>query len=106
MNAAPPAASAGFGSTTARHVLILSVFVFGLLVSLWVPLTDDDGVDDPAAFVDAVEALKPVLTPGSTVLIHPPWRDDVLDARLIERLRRCAAPVLKCARERACRVRL
>lgn len=61
-------------------LLALAALVVGLLVSLVEPLLSNDGVEDTKPFVDAVRAKAEELRAGDTVLVHPPWRHDVLDA--------------------------
>lgn len=61
-------------------LLALLALVIGLLVSLVEPLLPDDGVLETAPFVDAVRAKAGELRAGDTVLVHPPWRHDVVDA--------------------------
>ncbi len=61
-------------------LLALLALVIGLGVSLVQPLLPRDGVTDTAPFVEAVRSLRSELRAGDTVLIHPPWRHDVVRA--------------------------
>jgi hypothetical protein len=71
--------SAGRRPPTLRDGVVLGLFVIGLLGSVVVPLTDGDGVPDVQLWSSTIKGLRPTLKPGTTVLIQPPWRDDVLD---------------------------
>ena len=71
--------SAGQRPPSLRDGFVLGLFAIGLLGSVLVPLTSDDGVEDADVWAETVRGLGPTLKPGTVVLIQPPWRDDVLD---------------------------
>lgn len=58
----------------------LAALVLGLLVSAIHPLLPRDGIEGTQPFVDALRAKAQELRAGDVVLVHPPWRHDVLDA--------------------------
>ncbi len=60
-----------------NETLALVALGLGLALSVWVPLTDGDGAS-AEAYVTALRTLSP--SPRDTVVIQPPWRDDVLRA--------------------------
>lgn len=61
-------------------LLALLALLIGLVVSAVQPLLPRDGVEDVAPFVSAVRAKAAELRAGDTVLVHPPWRHDVVTA--------------------------
>lgn len=61
-------------------VAAFSLLIAGLAFSVSAPLMTADGVANSQPWIDAVASVKDELQPGDTVLVHPPWRDDVLDA--------------------------
>lgn len=61
-------------------LVALLALVSGLVISLVQPLLPRDGVSGTAPFVDAVRAKAGELKAGDVVLVHPPWRDDVVTA--------------------------
>jgi hypothetical protein len=60
--------------------LALAALVVGLCVSVLQPLLSGDSVDDPKAWVAALASVRDEVKSGDTVLVHPPWRDDAVDA--------------------------
>ena len=60
--------------------LTLAVFAASLLAVVATPWCTADRVRDPEAFVTAVRQAGGLVQPGDIVLVHPPWRDDVVDA--------------------------
>lgn len=58
---------------------VLLAFGASLVAVLVTPWCTRDRVHDPQSFVAALRAAA-ALQPGDTVLIHPPWRHDVLEA--------------------------
>lgn len=65
--------------STAGHAFVVVVFVCSLLFTLVQPLWSS--VDAPAqAFVAALRVHQALVVPGDIVLVHPPWRDDVVMA--------------------------
>jgi hypothetical protein len=56
----------------------VAVFAVAVVVTVGQPLLARDA---PAAqFVDALDAARALVRTGDTVLVHPPWRDDVVVA--------------------------
>jgi hypothetical protein len=55
-----------------------ALFVAAVVVTIAQPLLARDRA--AARFVDALSAARAQLQPGDTVLVHPPWRDDVVAA--------------------------
>jgi hypothetical protein len=54
------------------------LFVVAVVVTVVQPWAAHDA---PAArFVDALSAARHLVRPGDTILVHPPWRDDVVGA--------------------------
>lgn len=78
--AALPLPLAALRRAPRSSLVALAALVVGLLVSVVEPLLPNDGVSDTRPFVDAVRAKAGELRAGDTVLVHPPWRHDVLDA--------------------------
>jgi hypothetical protein len=54
----------------------IGVFACALLVTVAQPLLARDAPVD--RFVAALQASRALVRPGDTVLVHPPWRDDVV----------------------------
>jgi hypothetical protein len=61
-------------------VAAFSLLIVGLVWSLVTPALSGDGVPGTEPWLAALDSATGDLQPGDTVLIHPPWRDDVLDA--------------------------
>jgi hypothetical protein len=59
-------------------VVVVAAFAASLVVTVAVPACDDDA--SAASFAAAASAHADVVRPGDRVLVHPPWRDDVVDA--------------------------
>jgi hypothetical protein len=57
---------------------ILAVFVVAVVATIAQPLLARDVAAD--RFVTALAASRALVHPGDTVLVHPPWRDDVVAA--------------------------
>jgi hypothetical protein len=64
----------------ARDAALLVGFLLSLLAVLATPMCTRDRVSEPARWLAAVQANTGALTPGTVVLVHPPWRDDVVEA--------------------------
>jgi hypothetical protein len=63
---------------TATAALSVALFVGAVFVTVVQPLV---ARDRPAAdFVATLTAARTLVRPGDTVLVHPPWRDDVVAA--------------------------
>lgn len=63
-----------------RAASVLALFALALAFAALAPLRTRDSVEAPGAFVEALRAKADLLRPGDRVLLHPPWRDDALDA--------------------------
>lgn len=61
-------------------LVVVTAFVASLVISLLSPLLAADGVVGTEPFVEALRARASELRPGDRVLVHPPWRDDVVEA--------------------------
>lgn len=59
---------------------VLLAFASGLISVVVTPHCTQDRVEDPQAFVRAAQSMRDVVVPGDTVLVHPPWRHDVVRA--------------------------
>jgi hypothetical protein len=59
-------------------VVLIGVFVAAVVVTVAQPLLRHDV--DAAAFTRALAARASLVQRGDTVLVHPPWRDDVVTA--------------------------
>jgi len=79
------AGTEGARPAIAIDALVVAAFALSLFVVALTPWWTSDGVRDPAAFVAALEASRELVRPGDRVVVHPPWRDDVVAA--IERAR-------------------
>lgn len=68
--------------TRGPSLAVLTAFAASFLVVLLTPWCTRDRVQDPTAFVDAVRAAGAagLVQAGDVVLVHPPWRDDVVKA--------------------------
>lgn len=65
-----------------KAIALVSAFAASLLVVLVVPICARDRETDPEAFVRAMREprARALLRAGDIVLVHPPWRDDVVRA--------------------------
>jgi hypothetical protein len=63
-----------------RDAALLLGFVLSLLAVLVTPRCTRDRVPDAARWLPIVQQSADALTPGTVVLVHPPWRDDVVEA--------------------------
>ncbi len=61
-------------------IAAVGAFATSLGVVVLKPFCTSDGVAGTAPFVAAVARVAPQLAPGTKILIHPPWRDDVVTA--------------------------
>jgi uncharacterized membrane protein YgcG len=59
-------------------IVAVVVFVVAVVITVVQPLLARDV--DAARFVAALAAERALVQPGDTVLVHPPWRDDVVTA--------------------------
>jgi hypothetical protein len=77
--------SASHAPTLWADVVVIVAFVVCSAVSVVVAIDKSDD-EDAAAVVDVVVKNSALIQPGDRVLIHPPWRDDVV-SEAITRLR-------------------
>lgn len=68
--------------TRGKAAAVLAAFAASFVVVLATPWCTRDRVQEPAVFVDAVRAATAagLVKAGDVVLVHPPWRDDVVAA--------------------------
>lgn len=62
-----------------RDVVVIVAFGVALLVTVVAPWWGRDRLE-PAAVVAVVGAHAGLVQAGDTVIVHPPWRDDIVDA--------------------------
>ena len=60
-------------------VAAFSLLIVGFVWSALAPMMASDGVTNTEPWLSALTAVQDELKPGDTILVHPPWRDDVLD---------------------------
>lgn len=75
----PAAAASARDAPRLSSWVALFALASGLLVSLVQPLLPRDGVTEVAPFVSALAERVPELKDGDMVLVHPPWRHDVVN---------------------------
>lgn len=65
--------------TRARAAAVLAAFALSLVVVVATPWCTRDRTS-PGDYAAAVRDNLDLIRPGDIVLVHPPWRDDVVDA--------------------------
>lgn len=58
--------------------VVVGAFFVAVVVTVVQPFTRGDV--DAGAYVAALQTHRALVQPGDLVLVHPPWRDDVVDA--------------------------
>lgn len=67
------------GAAIVVAVVVVGAFALSVVVTVWTALFSDH--DAPvSAFTAALRTDLAVVEPGDRVLVHPPWRDDVVTA--------------------------
>jgi len=68
------------GRPSSTSLALLGAFALALVCTALNGVFTSDGVDEPQVFVAAVDKVKKHMRPRDVVLVHPPWRHDVVDA--------------------------
>ncbi|HEY4223103.1 MAG TPA: hypothetical protein VGO62_17215, partial [Myxococcota bacterium] len=63
---------------TLGQALAIALFLASLLAVVLTPWCEADVVTEPAVWRAMLEQHADALRPGDVLLVHPPWRDDVV----------------------------